>query len=391
MNVRVLTNLLVIGTGVMLLGGVVMISFAARPLAEQAQIQELLRNAREDLEDGNFQGAMQNLTAAEKAAPNRPDIRKALAEAYLANNQPLQALQELKKAVEIAPNDYDINEAYGDALEDLESPQAALAFYSEMTTKFPSQLAPRARAAEVHEEMGQPKLAEKLWEEATKTDKDDDTAWVRWGQLLAATGDLEGAQKVFQKGIEQLPGSALLHFNLGALLSVVGKEKEALQELRTAEQLDGEFKQLLDQIGIVVTADATKITPVHVVTLRENADGAFYVPSVLDKAVLARLVIDQNVALSLLSTPLAKRLKVDTIKTPPASFKKASAPDHKPTCTLKSVKVSTVTVIDLPATVFNPAATERNTPKDGLLGMNYLDHFKYHIDGHHQQLILVTR
>lgn len=389
MNVRVLTNLLVIGTGVMLLAGVVMMSFAARPMAEQAQIQEMLRNAREDLDEGNFQGAMRNLTAAQKAAPNRPDIRKALAEAYLANNQPLQAMQELKKAVEIAPNDYDINEAYGDALEDLESPQAALAFYSEMITKFPSQLAPRARAAEVHEEMGQPKLAEKLWEEATKTDKDDDTAWVRWGQLVAATGDLEGAKKVFQKGIEQQPGSALLHFNLGALLSVTGKEKEALQELHTAGQLDGEFKQLLDQIGIA--GDATRVSPLHVVTLRENADGAFYVPSVLDKAVLARLIVDQNVALSVVSTPLAKRLKVDTIKSPPVSYKKASAPDCKATFTLNSVKVATATVNNLPAAVFNPAGSERNTPKDGLLGMNYLDRFKFHIDGHHQQLILVTR
>lgn len=391
MNVRVLTNLLVIGTGVMLLVGVVMMSFAARPMAEQAQIQEMLRNAKEDLDDGNFQGAMQNLTAAEKAAPNRPDIRKALAEAYLANNQPLQAMQELKKAVEIAPNDYDINEAYGDALEDLESPQAALAFYSEMITKFPSQLAPRARAAEVHEEMGQPKLAEKLWEEATKTDKDDDTAWVRWGQLVASTGDMEAAQKIFQKGIAQVPDSALLHFNLGALLSVAGKEKDALQELRTAAQLDDEFKKLLDQMSINVTADATRVAPVHVVSLRENADGAFYVPSVLDKAVLARMVVDQNVALSLVSTPMAKRLKVDTIKTPPASYKKASAPDWKPTFKLQSVKVATAMVTDLPAAVFNATGTERNTPKDGLLGMNYLDHFKFHVDGHHQQLILVTR
>lgn len=371
--------------------GVVILSFTMRPMAEEAQIQGMIRNAKENLEEGNFAAAMKDLSVAVKAAPNRADIRQALAEAYLYNGQPRQAMQELKKAVEISPTDYDINEAYGEALEDLESPQAALAFYGEMITKFPNQPGPRARAANVHEELGQPKLAEKLWEEATRGEDKDETPWVRWGQLLAATGDADSALKVFQKGIEHLPNSALLHFNMGALLSTMGKPREAqaLDELRKAANVDPEFAELLQQIG-VSDSDAAKLeAPIHVVSLRKNADGAFYVPSLLDKIVIGRLVVDDNVKNTLLSTPLAKRLGVEIIKNPPTTYKKAAKSD-KSTFKLKSVQVATTSATDVPAAVYNPAADEPSAPKDGVLGHSFLGRYKFTLDARHDQLILIS-
>jgi tetratricopeptide (TPR) repeat protein len=368
--------------------GVVMLSFSMRPMAEEAQLQGLIRNARENLEDGNFAAAMRGLSVAVKAAPNRSDIRQALAEAYLFNNQPRQAMQELKKAVEISPMDYEINDAYGEALEDLESPQAALAFYGEMIAKFPGKIEPRAHAAAIHEEVGQPRLAEKLWEEATRGEDNDDTPWVRWGQLLAATGDNQGALKIFRKGIEALPNSALLHFNKGALLSIMGKDKEteAVDELRRAANLDPEFGQLLDQIGV---AKATKIdTPISVVALRENADGAYYVRSLLDKVVIGRLVVDDNVTNTLVSTPLAKRLGVDIIKVRPVNYC-AAAKEGTPTFKLKTVEVGSVDCNAVDAAIYNPAADERNAPKDGVLGHSFLGRFKFILDTRHGQLIVI--
>lgn len=386
MNLKALTNLLMIGMGILLIVGVVMFSFTMRPMAEEAQIQELIRQAKDSLEEGNFAAAMRNLSVAVKAAPNRPDIRKALAEAYLFNGQPLQAMAEMKKSVEISPMDFEINQAYGEALEDLDTPQAALAFYGQMINKFPNQLEPRARAAGVHEELGQPKLAEKIWEEASRGDADDDTPFVRWGQLLAATGDTAGALKIFKKGLARMPNSALLHFNTAALLSVTGKPKEALAELQQAAKLDKDIEQLVEQLGL---AQSTTMAPMHVVSLRENADGAFYVPSLLDGMAVARMIVDEKVKTTLVSTPLAKRLGVNVVKFKPVNYRTAALPEYKSVFNLKSVKVATTSLKEVAAGVYNPSADEHNAPKDGTLGLTFLGRYKFTIDPHHHQLILL--
>lgn len=366
-----------------------MLSFTMRPMAEEAQMQELIRQAKDYLEEGNFAGAMRNLSFAVKAAPNRPDIRQALAEAYLFNGQPRQAMQELKKAVEIAPKDFEINESYGEALEDLESPQAALAFYGEMIIKFPNQLEPRARAASIHEELGQPKLAVKLWQEAANTASgiENDMVWVRWGQLLSQSGDNPGALKVFAMGLKQVPGSALLYFNQGALLSTMNKPKEAAASLQEASKLDGQLAEVLSRVGESV---GKPLAPIHVISLRENADGLFYVPATLNEALIARMVVDANVKTTLVSNTMAHRLSIDTAKFESVNYRVAAKPTYKPAFKLKSVRVATATAKDVPAGVYQPSAEEHNAPRDGTLGKSFLDRYKYAIDNKHQQLVFAS-
>ena len=56
--------------------------------------------------------------------------------------------------------------------------------------------------------------------------------------FLTKTGDLHGAASVYRDAIELVPTDAILHCNLGSLLSIIGDRDSALHSYQRAMELD---------------------------------------------------------------------------------------------------------------------------------------------------------
>lgn len=76
--------------------------------------------------------------------------------------------------------------------------------------------------------------AAKAYEQAVKNDLDNVAAWINWGRLLHAKGDLDGAESFYIRAIDQCGPVALLQFNLGVVLDDQGRTTEAIEAYQAA-------------------------------------------------------------------------------------------------------------------------------------------------------------
>jgi len=72
-------------------------------------------------------------------------------------------------------------------------------------------------------------------------------------EQAASVGDLASAIKHYRKSIERDPTSAVIHFKLGATLGQFGRGEEGLVECHIAVQLDPEFGNARNEIGIILS------------------------------------------------------------------------------------------------------------------------------------------
>ncbi len=79
-----------------------------------------------------------------------------------------------------------------------------------------------------------PGSAAKAYEQALGDDPDNVAAWINWGRLLHAKGDLDGAKSFYARAIKQCGPVALLQFNLGVVLDDQGRAVEAIEAYQAA-------------------------------------------------------------------------------------------------------------------------------------------------------------
>ncbi len=73
-------------------------------------------------------------------------------------------------------------------------------------------------------------------------------------QLLAISGDLEGAIEALEAGIEDYPDAPLLHYNLGVMFATVGRMDEAADEYETTIRLDPDDAHAHNNLGFLFLA-----------------------------------------------------------------------------------------------------------------------------------------
>lgn len=116
--------------------------------------------------------------------------------------------------------------------------EAALEDADRAAELYPAYVEPRILLAEIHARRGETDVAERLLREAVAGDKLHEDAYVELGVVLAHGGRLAEAVDVYRQGLEALPASPRLAYNLGMTYMELGEPGEAEPLLRRA--LEGE-------------------------------------------------------------------------------------------------------------------------------------------------------
>ncbi|HSM83843.1 MAG TPA: tetratricopeptide repeat protein [Nodosilinea sp.] len=77
-------------------------------------------------------------------------------------------------------------------------------------------------------------------------------AWINYGSLKKAQGDLEGAIALFEQAIEADPTLALAHYNLGTAHRARGYLDEAIAAYRQAIALDPHYPEAHQNLGVAL-------------------------------------------------------------------------------------------------------------------------------------------
>ena len=95
----------------------------------------------------------------------------------------------------------------------------------------------RLNLAVMHQNTGQPELAEQQYLEALKLDPDFSPARLNLAQMLAEQGRTHDAQAVLRDGLSRVPAVGEMQYALGLLLAQDGQTKESLVALQQAAKL----------------------------------------------------------------------------------------------------------------------------------------------------------
>jgi Flp pilus assembly protein TadD len=96
---------------------------------------------------------------------------------------------------------------------------------------------------------GQPAQAAAAYEQAARKDPSSGRALRGWGAALKDSRDLEGAARVLQKAVRDMPEDPENWHELGLLDSETGRPAQAIVELRKAIQLDPDLASAYNNLG----------------------------------------------------------------------------------------------------------------------------------------------
>ncbi len=188
---------------------------------------------RLDLEDQNFEGAIQKLNEAMEKPPF-PDTAYYLGYAYFKHGDLAEAEQWLKKAAELIPNDARVPYQLGLVLKKEgkdEEAKAALAQSSEQRKRDSSQSELRVACAQKLEK-GTREEAHAICDQLYDANSAENLTSL--GTLYASHGDVEDALKPLSRAAELEPQSPQMQYNLALAYFQLGRFQEARAPLAAA-------------------------------------------------------------------------------------------------------------------------------------------------------------
>jgi protein O-GlcNAc transferase len=190
---------------------------------------------RVDLEQRNFQSAIQNLSAA-AAKPPFPDTAYFLGYAYFKQGNLTAAEKWLKEAVQANPRDariaYQLGLVYRKQGRDVDA-QKALALSDELRQRDDKQSRLRLECAQKLDEGGRDEartVCEQLY------DPNDAEKLTELGTIYGQHGDPEAALKPLQRAAELTPQSPQMQYNLAMAYFQLGRFAEARAPLSSVVQ-----------------------------------------------------------------------------------------------------------------------------------------------------------
>lgn len=190
-------------------------------------------------------------------------------------------------------------------------------------------------------------------------------------------------QQLLERAILREPAVAFYHARLGETLYRQGRYAEALTQLNYAVQLDASLHDELQ--ALMNNARARLQTPDRVIVPLTSDGNAYYIDAVIDGAP-RRLLLDTGASFTAVSTALAQELG---FRVPPDAprvrLTTANGVIMAPMITVDSVGVNGATVANLDVVVID------NMNGNGLLGLNFLNHFNIDIDQVNAEMTLRRR
>lgn len=211
------------------------------------------------------------------------------------------------------------------------------------------------------------------------------TGFLRLALVLYRETDLYGASRVLLEGLDYLPGSGLLHLELGKIYQKWDSLEDAARVFQIAKGLDVSLAREVD-LYLEKIDDELKRREAVIIPIREGAR-SIRAPVVVNGGSRFEFLVDTGASLTAISQDMARELgyrigpQLRWIR-----VRTANGVVEAPIVVLESLSIQGFTVENVEA-----IALPRHGSKAGLLGLNFLNHFKYTVDANRGELRLQPR
>jgi clan AA aspartic protease (TIGR02281 family) len=191
----------------------------------------------------------------------------------------------------------------------------------------------------------------------------------------AAVGDTRAQETNLLAGLQDLPSSANLSLELGKLYMKLDALADAIPLLQRAAELSPTLRpaaeDLLGKIDDILKRRDAVIIPI------EADSRAIKAQATVDGALSVAFIIDTGATYTTIPSSVAKTLGYDTsIRTARINIATAAGILSVPMIRVQSVSLGGYMVRNIDVLVI----PESIGPNVGLLGLNFLNHFKYTVD-----------
>lgn len=241
------------------------------------------------------------------------------------------------------------------------------------------------------------------YQKAIELDAKFAPALYRLGAIYYRQANYELADKAFAGFLEHATDADREAYDIYVYHSIAGVERlsEKIEEQVSAEEgeketpTEGEKEtgEIADEEASEERSEETgEETSEEVMTIVRfsQVDGHIVVPVVLNDSISARVLVDTGAGITILSRELAKALGLDEERGTSITLKTMAMDIQAQLARLESIQVGgvgrhnfRVAVTDLPF--------GENGRFDGILGMDFLNNYKIHIDNERQRLTLAPR
>lgn len=205
-------------------------------------------------------------------------------------------------------------------------------------------------------------------------------------EVASVPETLNNAAAAFSEAVRLAPGSAEIRYHLGLTFLALHDKNGAVKEYESIKELD---QRVAEQLHARISGYSPAISYRPENGLSQSGDYLTHVtvmgnqvliPATLshgDRTVEARLILDTGASVTAISTELAEKLGIDLKRAP-----RASAQGVGGMVTVWYTRLNRVSAGPHTKTGIDVAVIPHNdgVPIDGLLGMNFLRSYKYHIN-----------
>ena len=191
-------------------------------------------------------------------------------------------------------------------------------------------------------------------------------------------GDSRFAELSLVEGIEELPNSAKLHIELGRLYTDLTAWDDAIRVLQRAKELDRTLAMIADGL-LARVDDALRRRDAVIIPIQPTS--ALRTGALIDDARY-NFIIDTGATYTAIPSALAVELGYDLRRATKVVVRTAGGAISAPLIQVQSLSLEGYTVRNLRVLVLSSGLSE------GLLGLNFLNHFKYSVDATRQEFRL---
>jgi tetratricopeptide (TPR) repeat protein len=203
------------------------------------------RLGRIEMRQEDYAAAISHFLNAHELKPADPHYRFELADALIANHWFPEAIAQLETLTTAYPDSVEFWRKLGFARNNGHRYEPAIAAYERALALEPKNeqnvrnlvSAILNRAAELQQE-GKSADARSLYDRAIALYPDDWRAFNNLAILEMDSGNTKKAYEILADALKRHPYEPSLHFNMGIVLERRGRLKEALEQMRTAQELD---------------------------------------------------------------------------------------------------------------------------------------------------------
>jgi len=210
-----------------------------------------------------------------------------------------------------------------------------------------------------------------------------------FAEQLAAQKDHTTLKHLYQKLIALEPSYAPYYIEMAKIHLALNEDDAAYETISLVKHV-AEVEAQVTDILLKLESKTTQASASSATIISMDRHGAHYIVTVtLDNAVEARLLLDTGASLTVIKPDIVQAVVADLASDAQLqTFNTANGRRQAPVLVLNSLSISDETVYDIAIGVFDLGATPGI---DGLLGMNFLKHFRFFVDQKNAELHLLTR